>query len=121
MLGVGVYFTVSHVKFIDSAEQTTGIVIEIAKKRTAKGTNLYHPVVRYQPLEFEKPVVFTAKPGFWSWLYKVGEEVTVAYPIDNPHEAKINSFWMIWFVPLITTLFGLMCLLAGWHVWKKRT
>ncbi len=119
MIGVGIYFTASHVEFFRSAEQTTGVVIEILSKRTAKGTNLYHPIVRYQPLELEEPIQFTAKPGLWSWLYKVGEEVTVVYHPNKPHEAKIKSFWMLWFLPLITMLFGLMCLLAGWHSWQK--
>lgn len=121
MVSVGVYFTISHVKFIDSAEQTTGIIIEVIKKRTAKGTNVYHPIVRYQPLEHEKSIEFVAKPGLWPRLYNVGEEVVVAYHMDNPHEAKIKSFWMLWFLPLITILFGLMCLLASGHLWQKRT
>lgn len=121
MIGVGIYFTTSHIKFVHSAERTTGVIIEILSKRTAKGTKLYNPIVRYQPLEYEGSIQFTARPGLWSWLYKVGEEVTVIYYIDNPHEAKIKSFWMLWFLPLITMLFGLMCLFVGWHSWQKRS
>ena len=121
MVSVGIFFAISHFKFIDSAEQTTGIVIEVVSKRTAKGTKLYHPIVRYQPKEYGSSIEFIAKPGLWSGLYTIGEEVIVAYHMDNPQEAKINSFWMMWFLPLITVLFGLMCLLASGHLWQKKT
>lgn len=121
MICIGVYFTASHIKFVHNAERATGVIIEILSKRTAKGTNLYNPIVRYLPLRYEEPIQFTARPGLWSWLYKVGEEVTVVYHLDNPHEAKIKSFWMLWFLPLITMMFGLMCLFAGGHSWKKRS
>jgi hypothetical protein len=121
LLGVGVYFTVSHVQFISSAEQTNGVIIEILSMRTSKGMTLYYPVVRYQPLACEGSVEFTTKIGLWSSLYMQGEEVTVVYHQNNPHDAKIKSFWMLWFLPLVITVFGLMCLFGGWHSWQTRS
>lgn len=84
MIGVGIYFTASHIEYLRTAEQTSGIVTEILSKRGAKGIKLYHPKVRYQPFEYEQSIQFTAKPGLWSWLYKIGEEVIVIYHPDNP-------------------------------------
>ena len=95
MICVGAWFTISHIEFIRNAKQASGIVVNIISKRSAKGTNLYHPIVRYQPAEYDAPIQFTARPGLWSWLYKIGEDVTVIYNSDSPYEAKIKSFWML--------------------------
>lgn len=115
MICVGAWFTYLHIEFVRDAEQASGVVIEIISKRSVKGTNLYHPVVRYQPVGYDAPIQFTARPGLWSWLYKIGEDVSVVYNFDNPFEAKIKSFWMLWFLPLIMFLFGIMCFIAGWY------
>lgn len=121
MICVGVYYTISHIGFIRNAEQASGVVVEIISKHSAKGTNLYHPIVRFQPAEYDAPIQFTARPGLWSWLYKIGEDVTVIYNSNNPYEAKIKSFWMLWFLPLIMSLFGIMCSIAGWHTWPRKS
>jgi len=120
MICVGAWFTISHIEFIRNSEQTSGVVVEIISKRSTKGTNLYHPIVRYRPTGYDSPIQFTAKPGLWSWLYKIGENVIVIYYLDRPYEAKIKSFWMLWFLPLILFLFGSMCSIAGWHTLSRK-
>ena len=121
MICIGIYITIIHIKFSHFAEQTTGKIIDIQSSRTVKGTNLYYPVVSYQPLNHERLVKFTAKPGVWSWLYSAGEEVNIIYSPTNPYDAKIKSFWMLWFLPLILVLLGVICLFASWHTWQNKT
>lgn len=43
----------------------------------------------------------------------------MAYDPDDPDDARIVSFWMLWFLPGVMILFGLACLYAGRHTMTK--
>ena len=45
--------------------------------------------------------------------------VEVAYDREDPKQAKIVSFWTVWFVPLVLALFGVACLFAGTHTVRQ--
>ena len=116
---VGAWIAIDNIKFVQQAERAPGIVTEIVGVRGARGAMLYHPVVRFQPRGRSASIVFKAKPGLWPSPFDSGDRVVVAYDADDPDDARIISFWMLWFLPGTTILFGLGCLLAGRDTMKK--
>jgi len=117
-LGVGgVWITVVHVAFLDQAGRSVGDVVAIAKERGVKGTPLHFAIVRHQPAGSDVAIEFKAKPGLWPSPFSVGDEVEVAYDPAHPDDAKIVSFWTLWFLPAVMVLVGVACLVAGRSTW----
>lgn len=44
---------------------------------------------------------------------RVGEHVDVRYHPDNPHDATINTYWQVWFLPTLLGIIGAPFLLVG--------
>ncbi|NNE82975.1 MAG: DUF3592 domain-containing protein [Alphaproteobacteria bacterium] len=109
----GIWILFSTLEFVRYSERAPGLVMEIVGERGARGSKLYYPIVRYRSLDQGASVVFKAKPGLWPSPFSVGDNVTVAYKDDNPDDAKIVSFWTLWFLPGVLIVFGLACLFAG--------
>jgi hypothetical protein len=115
LLATGGWFAADSVRFLDGAERAAGVVVRIVAKRGVRGAKLYHPVVRYQPGNGTVQVEFTARPGLFPAIFAAGDRVTVAFRAEDPDGARIVSFWMLWFLPLVCALLGAACLFAGWH------
>ena len=121
MMIAGIWIAIATLDFVRHAERASGTVTEVVGERGARGSKLCFPVVRYRPREQGSSVVFKARPGLWPSPFSVGDDVIVAYKKDDPNDAKIVSFWTLWFMPAVLTLFGLACLLAGLHTLRKST
>ena len=121
MIFTGAWFAIADARFVLRAERVTGDVVDIVGERSARGMTLYHPVVRFRPDGNGGYVVFTAEPGLWPSPFAAGDRVTVAYDADDPDDAVIVSFWMLWFLPLATVLFGAGCIVAGRDTLRKIT
>lgn len=115
MLLTGAWIAFDGYRFLETAESASGHVIDVVAKRGSRGLNLYHPVVRFHPDDATSPIEFTAGASPWESLYEPGERVEVAYQVADPADARIRSFWMLWFLPVLTALFGAACVLAGFH------
>jgi hypothetical protein len=116
----GAWIAIINANFTRHAEKAPGTVINVVGERGARGATLYHPVVRYRPRQQDNSVTFKANPGMlWSSPFDVDDPVTVAYNEDDPEDAKIVSFWMLWLLPITLILFGAGCLLAGWKTLAK--
>lgn len=70
-------------------------------------------MVRFHPNDATSPIEFTGGASPWESLYVPGERVDVAYQVADPADARIRSFWMLWFLPVLAALFGASCGLAG--------
>lgn len=118
MIVAGSWIATSNAGFVLAAQRAPGIVVDLSKRRV-RGATLYHPVVRFRPAAFETPVQFTAQPGLWPSPFDVGDEVTVLYDNADPADARIESFWTLWFLPLATALLGAACLFAAWDIRRR--
>jgi hypothetical protein len=68
-------------------------------------------------------ITFTAKDGkdctfvtdTYSYppAYSVGQNVNVIYNLQNPSDAKVNSFFGIWGEPLLVLFWGLVVFIIG--------
>ena len=101
--------------FLNTSLRTDGTVVALERKRNAKGFDTYHPVVRFIPPETNETVEFKSRFGVWPSPFSVSDRVEVAYDPADPRRARINSFWTIWFLPILLMAFGLACGLAGYH------
>jgi hypothetical protein len=93
--------SISADRFVD------GTVVDIAD--TGKS---YAPVVEFMP-PHGGPVRFTDGLGSNPPAFRVGEGVRVRYNPDDPHDARIDQFWHIWFVPTFFGIFSTPFLLLG--------
>jgi hypothetical protein len=89
-----------------------GTVVELIGGRPGYGKDPYRPVV-----EFAAPsgtaIRFTGSIGSVPPAFQVGEHVDVRYDPDNPHDAVIDTYWQVWFVPTLIGLIGAPFLLVG--------
>src|SRR3712207_1020993 len=124
LTAVGVVFAVrgfqglrSTRRFVASSASATGTVTDSVGRwyRTIGDepgfSRLSHPVVRFitgdgRTVEFESQAGSNLAP-------KVGQQVTVIYDPTNPKEARINSFMMLWALPLAFTVLGAFLLVPG--------
>ena len=100
-------------RFINEAEQTTGTVVALSEKHdTERNSITYAPVFTFTTehgqTQSVTSSVATSPPGF-----AVGDKVRVLYRRSDPAEAKIDSFWQLWFWPVFLSGFGSVELLVG--------
>ena len=119
MAVVGVWYTVEAMEFLDATARTDGTVVALKRERSAKGLAEDHPVVRFVAPETGEAVEFKSRFGIWPSPFAVAERVEVAYDPADPSRAKINSFWTIWFLPLLLGVFGLACFAAGYQTLRQ--
>lgn len=105
--------------FLDNTARAEGTIVALKRERGAKGMAEDHPVVQFTAPESGATFSFKSRFGMWPSPFSVGEKVDVAYDPTNPVRARINSFWTIWFVPILINLFGVACLAAGSHTLRR--
>ena len=126
LIGVGVimalagaWFVYAHIDFLRQTERSQGTIVEMISERSARGMPLLYPVVQFSPENWGEQIVFRARPGLWPSPFEVNDLVVVAYDANQPADAKIVSFWMLWFLPAVMILFGGACVFAGRHTLQK--
>lgn len=128
-LGGAGYFGYDTYKFMSEAVYINGEVIDVkvtyAQKKDSEGNMYseatYYPIVLYQLTEAQK---YTVEGGGTSdeYGYQVGQEVEVMYLPAHPGKAHINSFWNLWGVSAIITLFALIAFaFAGLTIWLNKS
>ncbi len=109
---VGTFFWFQHVEsFIAESAKAEGKVTEVVRSRSSDSTT-YKPVVQFNAPNGEL-IEFMSDTGSNPPSHTVGEKVEVLYLPDNPHDAKINSFFTLWFGPLIVGVMGGIFFLVG--------
>lgn len=91
--------------FLASAASAEGTIVAYAESRDQEGHLSYYPVVSFRAKDGQR-VEFQAHTG-GSNRGPLGERVAVLYDPRSPHEAAINSFFSLWFAPLLLLALGL--------------
>jgi hypothetical protein len=98
-LACGGYLYLDTRSFLDGAQAATGTVVEVLRSHSS-GSSSESDRYTYTPR-----VQFTTRDGrmidFWgnSGNPIVGERVEILYKPDNPHSARLNGFFSLWFGP----------------------
>lgn len=106
---MAVFFYTSTSAFITSSKSAEGEVTELI---IPSGSDTYHPKVRFQT-ESGKEVIFVDSVGSTPPSFTVGESVKVFYQPDNPQNAKISSFFSLWFLVVVFGLMGFIFDIIG--------
>jgi cytochrome c-type biogenesis protein CcmH/NrfF len=118
-LVVGVRNFVRTRRFVNQASSTTGRVTDVKtrtrRSHTSSGPRVStyrYPVVRFQTQDGQS-VEFESETGTNTFSQKPGEQVEVLYDPLRPEQARIKSFMMLWFGPLIFSVVGFFLLVFG--------
>jgi hypothetical protein len=109
MLAIGINSYLRARSFLASAIETKGTAIEMVKKGQSKsGSTMYSPKIRFTDRTGQIRE-FTEK---WSGSppdFKIGDELIVLYPPDNPEKARRGGQkWKFFFVAWLIGGLGLL-------------
>jgi hypothetical protein len=122
LLGFGAWRGVENDRLLRAAETVPGKVVALERRKGTRGSTREHAVVEYRDPRTGTVETFTSAFGIWPSPFAVGDDVAVAVRRDPPR-IEIDSFWSLFFMPLVVAVFGLACLLAGrsiLNVWRSR-
>lgn len=117
LIGVGIltgdFFVIkSTMTFLSNSEKAEGSVIDIVKSRSSDGDYMYRPEISFIDTTGQT-ITFTSSISSSMPSYQVGEKVSVLYDKSNSQSAKINTFFQLWFGPIIMTVLGVIFFLTG--------
>jgi hypothetical protein len=119
LLFLGIRNFVRTRRFVSRASSATGTVTEVRTRTSTSHTGdgprmrtYRYPVVRFQSQD-GRTVEFESETGTSSFSQGPGEQVEVIYDPLRPEEARIKSFMMLWFVPLIFSVVGFFMFAFG--------
>lgn len=99
--------------FIKSAQQTSGLIVELEKRESNDESGAtYYPIYTFTDNSGVEHRI-TARNGTYPPAFEVGEKVTILYPPNDPKDAEINSFWSLWLWPIILGGMALVEIIFG--------
>ena len=106
-------------RFVGRASSATGTVTDVKMRTSTSHTGdgpsmrtYRYPIVRFQTQD-GRTVEFESKTGTSSFSQGPGEQVEVLYDPLKPEEARIKTFMMLWFAPLIFSVLGFFMFVFG--------
>jgi Protein of unknown function (DUF3592) len=123
-LCVGIYTAVGTKEFKTHAILAPGTVIDNVQGMSS-GEIFYYPKIHFLSKEGKEITIISAM-GASSAEFQVGEAVTLLYDPQRPMQAKIDSFWQLWSLPLFPCGGGVISAsigfgMLGLGVRRKRT
>jgi hypothetical protein len=112
LLGGAAYLALDTRADIARAETAAGTVIDLIGRRDSDGDTIYYPHVQYLTRSGET-VEFSGAVGSSPPAFEIGEAVSVLYDPVAPQEARIDTFFQLWFGALILGGIGLVFTLIG--------
>jgi hypothetical protein len=97
-------------RFIANAASAQGKVIDLVRSRSNSGSSsesTYRPVVVFTS-PAGRHIEFTSGVGSNPPSHTVGEDVTVLYDPSNPNQARIKSFFSLWFGCVLVLALGVI-------------
>lgn len=116
---VGSFFSFSSTKsFVASAASATGTVIEnryeqsssTSSSRSSSGS--YYPFIKFST-EAGQEITFRGNVGSNPASFTVGEQVSIYYDPARPEEARLNTFFQLWFLTVFLGGMGSVFFLIG--------
>ena len=111
-LGGAAYLTYDTQRDLSVGVRADGEVIDLYESRDSDGDYTYRPHVRFTTREGEV-LEFTSTMGSNPAAFDVGEPVAVIYDPASPRDARIDSFFQLWFAPLLLGFMGIVFTAVG--------
>ena len=103
-------------KFQDTAVTTQGEVIKLVEEEDDEDGIYYKPKIKFTTTT-GRIVSFISLSGSNPPAYSEGQKIPILYDPKAPENAKIKSFFAIWFGPLLVTILGLIFSAIGISSW----
>ncbi|MGH6932218.1 MAG: DUF3592 domain-containing protein [Dongiaceae bacterium] len=100
LLGAAGYLTIDTRRFVAAAATAQGEVIDVIASQDSDDDVVYRPRVRFRTAD-GRDQEFTSTIGSKPAGFYVGEVIEVMYDPARPSDAHINSFFQLWFAPLV--------------------
>lgn len=109
------FFFIKNTSFNKSSVKSKAVIIELIESAgSSSGSNrkTYSPVFTYKDKRGKE---YTKKSSYSSYpaIGNVGDSIEIMYNPDNPSQAKINTFFSNWGVPIILASLGIADLITG--------
>ncbi len=116
LIGCGL-FIISTREFLAVAKGTDGSVVRLEYERSgSKSGGSYYPIVRFL-LRTGETIEFSSSVGSNPPSYRRGEPVRVLYDPTAPESAEIDSFFSLWFAPILLGFLGSVFSAFGVGYW----
>lgn len=102
LLGATVFIYINTAEFIKASATAEGVVVHVERV-----DDVYYPTVRFQTSD-NKNIEFRSSTGSNPPSHSVGDNAEVMYSSDDPYNARINTFFSLWFGALLTGVIGLV-------------
>ena len=119
LLSVGAFLSYRHTRhFLTHSTVARGEVIDVVLRATTDSdsprsdASVYYPVIRFEN-ESHEAIEFTGSTGSNPPTHRKGDSVAVRYDLDDPHRARVDSFFSLWLLAIIPGGMGLVFVTVG--------
>jgi hypothetical protein len=111
-LGLGIFFFVRTRRFLRTAVEATGTIVELLESSGSEGGTVYQAVVEFQTAEgrsirWQETMASNPPAG------QQGDQLLMKYDPVNPQRARIARATRLWFLPGLFGLLGLLFFALG--------
>lgn len=103
-------------RFIRSARQTKGAVLDNVPRQDGEGGTIFCPRFTFTT-DDRREFVVASKTGTSPPAFRDGEQIEVLYNPLKPEDARIKTFAQLWLAPTICGPLGVVFLLVGLYFW----
>lgn len=108
LLGLSLYSVLSTQSFMDTAEKTTGKVVDFIESSDDEGDIVYAPIVVYKTLT-GKQIIYASSNYSYPAAYKKNELIDVYYDPQKPNRAELSGVFSLNGAAIISGILGLVC------------
>jgi len=111
-LGLGIFFFVRTRRFLRTAVEATGTIVELLESSGSEGGTVYQAVVEFQTadgrsIRWQETMASNPPAG------QQGDQLLMKYDPVNPQRARIARATRLWFLPGLFGLLGLLFFALG--------
>lgn len=112
MLGLGIFFFVRTRRFLRTAVEAMGTIVELRESSGSEGGTVYSAVVDFQTadgrsIRWQESMASNPPAG------QPGEQLVMKYDPANPQRARIAKATRMWFMPVLFGALGVLFLGLG--------
>ena len=111
-IGLGIFFFIRTRRFLRTAVETAGTIVELRESSGSEGGTVYSAVVEFQTadgrsIRWEESMASNPPAG------QPGEQLVMKYDPANPNKARIAKATRMWFMPMLFGGLGLLFFVIG--------
>ena len=111
-IGLGIFFFIRTRRFLRTAVETAGTIVELRESSGSQGGTVYSAVVEFQTtdgrsIRWEESMASNPPAG------QPGEQLVMKYDPANPNKARIAKATRMWFMPMLFGGLGLLFFVIG--------